>query len=121
MQLYKTEANMIRVIVETPFKGATPEEQDANIEYARACAHDCIVNHQEAPFLSHLLYTQKGILDDAIQGERQLGIDAGLVWGTVAEATIVYTDRGVSQGMQYGILNAINANRPIFYRSLGHK
>lgn len=71
---------MRKVIVETPFKGATPEEQQANIEFARACAHDCLVNYHESPFLSHLLYTQEGILDDSIPAERQLGIDAGLEW-----------------------------------------
>lgn len=107
-----------RVIVETPFKGATPEEQQANIKYARACAHDCLINHNEAPFLSHLLYTQEGILDDGVIEERNLGIDAGLAWGVVAEATIVYTDLGISRGMQYGIDNATKAGRPIEYRNL---
>ncbi len=111
---------MKRVIVETPFKGTTLDEQEANITYARACAHDCLVNHDEAPFLSHLLYTQPGILDDGIAEERQLGIDAGLVWGEMAEATIVYTDRGISRGMEYGIENAKKAKRPIVFRSLGH-
>jgi len=107
-----------RVIVETPFKGETPEVQQRNIEYARACTHDCLVNHHEAPFLSHLLYTQDGILNDAIPEERQLGIDAGLVWGSVAEKTVVYLDLGTSISMQYGVLNAIRADRPIEYRNL---
>lgn len=106
------------VIVETPFKGATEEEQQKNIDYARACAHDCLVNHNEAPFLSHLIYTQVGILNDAIPAERQLGIDAGLAIGSRMEATIVYVDRGISGGMQYGIINAQKANRTIIYRSL---
>jgi hypothetical protein len=107
-----------RVIVESPFKGATPEEQEKNIQYARACAHDCIVNHHEAPFLSHLLYTQPGILNDAFAEERMLGIEAGLAWGEVAEATIVYYDLDISPGMSYGIKNAILAGRPIEFRKL---
>jgi hypothetical protein len=107
-----------RVIVETPFKGVTMEEQQANINYARACARDCLVNYNEAPFLSHLLYTQEGVLSDAIPEERNLGIDAGLSWGSVAEATVVYTDLGISKGMEYGIADAIKANRPIEFRNL---
>lgn len=106
------------VIVETPFRGSTPEEQKKNIAYARACAHDCLVNYHQAPFLSHLLYTQEGILDDGIPSERQLGIEAGLAWGAVAEETIVYTDRGISQGMQYGIDNARRVGRPVHFRTL---
>lgn len=107
-----------RVIVETPFRGFTPEEQQANIKYARACAHDCLVNHNEAPFLSHLLYPQEGILNDAIPEERQLGIDAGLAWGSVAQTTVVYTDLGISEGMEYGIKDALKAGRHIEFRNL---
>lgn len=107
-----------KVIVESPFKGATPEVQQKNIEYARACARDCLINHHETPFLSHLLYTQPGILNDAFSEERQLGIEAGLAWGENAEATIVYTDLGVSEGMVYGINNAIEAGRLVEYRKL---
>ena len=107
-----------RVIVETPFKGKNQEEQQKNIEYARACAHDCLVNHNEAPFLSHLLYTQEGILNDSIPEERQHGIDAGLAWGEVADATVVYIDLGISKGMSYGIANARELCRPVIFRKL---
>ncbi|SRR5258706_8961505 len=106
------------VIVESPFRGKTLEQEKENIEYAQACARDCLMNHNEAPLLSHLLYTQEGILNDAIPEERQLGIDAGLAWGLKAEATIVYTDLGISSGMEHGIANAVKAGRPIIYRLL---
>lgn len=107
-----------RVIVETPYKAATQADLNRNLNFARACAHDCLVNYHEAPFLSHLLYTQPGILDDGIPEERQNGIDAGLAWGEVAEATIVYTDRGFSTGMFYGVKNAQVNNRPVICRNL---
>ena len=107
-----------RVIVETPFKGKNKAEEERNIAYARACARDCLVTHNEAPFLSHLLYTQEGILQDNIDEERWHGSNAGLAWGEVAEATVVYIDLGTSVGMQYGIANAVQATRPIFYREL---
>jgi len=84
--------NLKRVIVETPYKAKSKIDLKRNLEFAQACARDCLVNHQESPFLSHLLYTQPGILDDNIPEERQLGIDAGLAWGEMAEATVVYLE-----------------------------
>jgi len=35
-----------------------------------------------------------------VPAERKLGIDAGLAWRDVAEASVVYVDRGISSGMQ---------------------
>lgn len=73
----------------------------------------------EAPIASHLLYTQPGILDDGDPAERQWGIDAGLAWRAVAEASVVYVDHGVSRGMQFGIDAARAAGRPVLFRSIG--
>jgi hypothetical protein len=58
------------------------------------------------------------VLDDAIPDERTLGIEAGLAWGALAEVTVVYGDRGISRGMQYGIDRATAEGRPVEYRSL---
>lgn len=85
---------MRRVIVETPYAG----DIERNVHYARLCLHDCLVRN-EAPFASHLLYTQASVLDDGVPEERSLGIQAGLSWGSVAEATVVYVDYGISTGM----------------------
>lgn len=104
---------MIRVIVESPYAG----DVERNERYARACLKDCL-ERGEAPFASHLLYTQHGVLDDTDPEERQWGIDAGLIWGKCADMTVVYTDLGISGGMNYGIKNAIDANRKIEYRNL---
>ena len=101
------------VIVESPFAG----DIEGNIAYARACVRDSL-SRGEAPIASHLLYTQDGILRDEVPEERQWGIDAGLAWGAVAEATVVYTDRGISRGMAYGIDSAHRAGRRVEYRSL---
>ena len=62
--------------------------------------------------------TQPGILDDGIPSERQWGIDAGLAWRRVADASVVYIDRGISKGMEYGILAAIEAGKPVEFRTL---
>jgi hypothetical protein len=101
------------VILESPFSG----EVENNIKYARACIRDCILRG-ESPYASHLLYTQEGILDDNIPEERTLGIEAGFVWRKAAEATVVYTDRGISKGMEYGITHAQSIGHPIEYRRL---
>jgi hypothetical protein len=68
------------------------------------------------PIASHLLWP--GILDDANPAERALGIEAGLAWGKVAEATVVYDDLGVSPGMAQGIARAVAEGRPVEYRRL---
>lgn len=101
------------VIIESPYAG----DVEANVEYARKCVRDSLARG-EAPIASHLLYTQPGILDDNIASERQWGIDAGLAWRRVAEASVVYTDRGISKGMNYGIDEAIRAGVPVEYRSI---
>lgn len=102
-----------RVIVESPYAG----DVERNAAYARAALADCL-RRGEAPFASHLLYTQPGVLDDDVPEERAWGIEAGLAWGSVADATVVYGDLGTSRGMEYGIAAAEAAGRPIEYRLL---
>lgn len=104
---------MRRVILESPYAG----DVAANTTYARACLRDSL-SRGEAPVASHLLYAQPGVLRDADPAERGWGIAAGLAWGAVAEATVVYTDRGISAGMKYGIASAEAAGRPVEYRKL---
>lgn len=101
------------VILETPYAG----DVEANLTYARACLRDCLLRG-EAPIASHLLYTQPGVLDDKVPEERQLGIDAGLAWTTVAHASVVYTDRGITAGMEHGIEAARSVGLPVEMRSL---
>ncbi len=103
-----------RVILESPYAG----DVEKNVEYARACLRDSLLRG-EAPIASHLLYTQPGVLDDGVPEERAMGIEAGLAWGHEAEATVVYTDRGISGGMKYGIERAASEGRVVEYRVLG--
>lgn len=105
------------VLVESPFAADTDEGVARNLRYLRACMRDCLLRG-EAPFASHALYTQPGVLDDRIPGERTLGIDAGLHWGRCAEASVVYTDLGVSSGMLLGIAAAEECGRLIAFRTL---
>ena len=104
---------MRKIILESPYSG----DVKRNTTYARECIRDSL-GRGEAPIASHLLYTQEGILDDSIESERQQGIDAGLAWIDVADATVVYEDLGVSKGMKYGIEKAKKAGKSIEYRKI---
>ncbi len=99
------------VILESPFAG----DVEANIAYARKAVRDSL-SRGEAPIASHLLYTQDGILDDTVPHERQWGIDAGLAWKSVAQGSVVYADRGISRGMEYGMKAAAEAGIPVEVR-----
>lgn len=103
---------MKRVVVESPYSADTPEGIAENVEYARACVRDCI-RRGEAPIASHLLLTQPGILDDAVPEERETGMAAGWAWIEVADAVVVYVDRGVSDGMMRGVDVAREAGIPV--------
>jgi hypothetical protein len=101
------------VIIESPYAGNITR----NIEYAReAVRHSLSLG--EAPIASHLLYTQQGILDDKNPAERIWGIDAGLAWLDVSEATVVYQDYGISKGMYLGINRAKDAGKIVEYRKI---
>lgn len=100
----------MRVIVESPFAGGF-----ANVRYARECVRDCI-NRGESPFASHLLFTQRGVLNDAIPEERRAGINAAIGWLQVADYVAVYMDLGITPGMVTGILRAGKLEKPVHLR-----
>lgn len=101
------------VVVESPFAGDVAR----NVAYARAALRDCLMRG-EAPYASHLLYTQDGVLRDDVPSERAHGIEAGLKWGEKADATVVYADLGLSRGMELGIERARVMGRLVEFRSL---
>lgn len=116
---------MERTIIESPFagKGDTRDARDRqtmrNIQYLRACMRDSLCNHEEAPYASHGLYTQPGVLDDTDPDKREHGIQAGFKWGEVAEKRVFYVDLGVSRGMEYGMKAAVKIGQKVEERRLG--
>lgn len=102
------------VILESPFAG----EVALNIRYARACLRDSLLRG-EAPFASHLLYTQPGVLNDDNPDDRRHGMEAGFFWKIHSAKTVVYTDRGITPGMQKGIDMSLQAGQAVEYRQLG--
>lgn len=117
---------MKRVVIESPYAGSHGSdcvctsckmEVLRNIDYLRACMADCFARG-EAPYASHALYTQPGVLRDHDKDERKLGIEAGFEWGDLAKLRVVYSDLGVSNGMNLGIERARRINQPVEYRLL---
>lgn len=104
---------MKRVIIESPFAG----DIEANLTYLRACMRDCLL-HDEAPFASHALYTQVGVLDDQVPDERKLGIAAGFFWRQRGTLTAFYMDRGWSNGMFEGLKHCIQYGHAYEFRYL---
>ncbi|MEK6905297.1 MAG: hypothetical protein AABX24_02745 [Nanoarchaeota archaeon] len=103
--------------IESPFKGENWESTRRNVFYAKLCVRDSLLRG-EAPYASHLFFTQAGILNDAIQEERDLGIAAGQAMGDKFDLRVVYEDFGISRGMQYGIERALKLGQPIEHRML---
>lgn len=100
----------MRVIVESPFAGGF-----TNVKYSREALRDCL-DRGESPFASHLLYTQKGVLDDTLPAERAKGIDAAIGWLEVCDYIAVYVDLGVTPGMARGIIRAASLGKKIKFR-----
>lgn len=101
------------VIIESPYAGNVA----LNLAYVRAAMKDCLLRG-EAPYASHALYTQLGVLDDTIPEQRTLGIEAGFAWRSVAHATVFYVDLGYSSGMNLGKTAARLQGFPIIERTL---
>jgi hypothetical protein len=104
------------VILESPYAGDSAEDVEENKAYARTCMVDSI-RKGEAPFLSHLLYTQ--VLDDSSEVQRELGMSCARAWYPLAKKIVVYTDHGVSPGMHRGIAYGCRLGMEIEYRTLG--
>lgn len=109
--LMQKEDVWTRVVVESPYAGkhgASCRCDDcqidlaANLKYARGALRDCL-QRREAPFASHLLYTQDGVLDDHIPKDRNLGIGAGFIYRKGSNLSAFYVDRGISTGMGFGL------------------
>ncbi len=102
-------------VIESPFSAPDLDGLVRNVQYTLLAVRDSL-NRGEAPYASHLFYTQ--MLDDNNADERQLGMDAGLTICQHAEQSAVYIDLGVSRGMEYGIETARNFGRAVIERSL---
>ena len=109
---------MKRVIIESPYAADTEEGIDLNEVYGELSMHDCLVNHNESPYASHLLYTRRFVLRDDVPEDRKLGIEAGFYWRDVAEKSVFYKDLGMTKGMIQGIEDCKKKGNPYEVRNL---
>src|SRR5512146_2425464 len=111
------------VVIESPYgKNVDGTRADAatverNLRYLRACMADCF-KRGEAPYASHGLYTQPGVLDDAKPEERRRGMEAGFAWGAKAPLRVVYMDLGITDGMHQGVARANALGQRVEYRTV---
>lgn len=109
---------MILTVIESPYAATETTTAEEHAAYLRRCLADSLARG-EAPYASHGLYTQTGVLDDTNPKEREQGITVGFHWGNKAAQVAVYTDYGISEGMKQGIQRAKTAKQPVVYRQIG--
>lgn len=103
-------------MIESPYRNENPDLVRINTEYARRCMTHSLLRG-EAPFASHLLYTQT--LNDSTTVERDLGVACGNHWGAVADLFAFYTDLGWSEGMVQSFkANVLVGGRRFEFRSI---
>lgn len=103
---------MRRVIIESPYAG----DVERNTLYAQRAMRDSLLRG-ESPLASHLLYTQ--LLDDMDEKQRAAGMEAGWAWLDSAHAVVLYTDYGISPGMDLGAARAIGFGIRVEQRRIG--
>ena len=96
---------MRRVVIESPYAG----DVGLNLLYLRACLADSL-SRGEAPYASHAIYTQPGVLRDDVPEERERGIECWYAWYGASDGAVFYVDLGWSRGMlaarEYLVKNA---------------
>lgn len=107
---------MKRVILESPYRAQSLRERWEFDRYVRQAVRYCALEYGEAAIASHLMWTQA--LDDNDPAERELGLECGHAWLAGAERVVVFTDHGVSDGMQRGINRALKAGVVVETRDL---
>lgn len=101
---------MRRAIIESPFKGTSPEDRAENIKYGlMACKHAADLGF--VPFASHLFFPQ--FLNEDVPEERQLGIEMGYDFWEKSDVILFYVDRGISSGMEKALAKAFMEGKPV--------
>jgi hypothetical protein len=106
---------MLCVFVCSPYKSTTSEAHEENVAYAQQALVDSL-GRSEAPFAPHLLYPQ--VLIDADELDRNVAMAAGKAWLEVSDVLAVYTDLGISGGMEEEIAWAEDNMVTVEYRTL---
>jgi hypothetical protein len=111
-------ADRLVVYVASPLSAPDPDTAALYRAYALAAMRDSL-EAREAPILPHVMYPR--VLDDGDPDGRATGMEAGLALLEACEALIVYTDRGISEGMRAEMAHAERCGIPVFHRSIAAK
>lgn len=84
------------VYICSPYRAEDVETLQRNIEYAKALTRDALLRG-ECPVTPHLYMTQ--CLDENIEGERRIGLEAGTEILGRCDRVIVGMRYGISDGM----------------------
>jgi hypothetical protein len=106
---------MQTVAIESPYAARAPFSVDDHAYYARLAMADSL-NRGEAPFLSHLLYTQ--VLKDTVPDQRAKGMAAGIALSLRLDFAAVYADLGITGGMLSAISRYREEGFPLDLRRL---
>lgn len=107
-----TQSLALTVLIESPVEG----DYARNLRYLHAAMRDCF-DRGEAPFSSFELYRK--VLNDRDAEERELGLARSFAIGKRMDTVAVYTDLGISDGMQRGIHLWLQLGLNVNYRKIG--
>lgn len=99
----------------SPFRGVTPEQVQAHIDYAVALSREMLLQGI-VPVTPHLYITM--CLNDNDPQERKTGLEAALELLECCDLVVVGQDYGISEGMAAEIKRAKELGKPVFYHRL---
>lgn len=103
---------MLTVIIESPYAADTAAGVARNLRYLRACIAYCL-SQDAAPYASHGLYTQPGVLNDKVPEERKKGMRAGFSIAKKLDERWMFIDLGITDGMLRGEESAKKYGQPV--------
>jgi len=110
------------VYIESPYAETEARSVEDHVEYAKLCMLDCL-RRGEHPFSSNLLFPQvpEDLEPELSKEDKRTCMKAGMHWAEYADLRVIYTDMGISKGMEWGIAKAGALGQKIEYRKLGEK
>jgi hypothetical protein len=106
------------VSIQSPYAGVGLAETERNLAYARRALLDSL-GRGEAPFASHLLYTQ--VLHDDDMKDHWRGMFCDHAFLAKCNLVAVYRDLGISDGMKQALEVALARKIPTDFRNIGYK
>lgn len=103
------------IFVCSPFRATAKNGLAKHIDYAKAACRQ-VFEEGDHPFAPHLLYPS--FLNDHSPADRERGIAAGLTILSACDALYVFTELGVSAGMEEEISFAGQRAIPVVFRNL---